>query len=130
MTSMSNWKPPARIDDYVLHKKDYTTLRPSDLVSIESKSSILTSDQCLEQLGINKEALTPEEMYYVAFAHKKGLANHIATACTKLFSHMDTRNGGTSALEYLKAKQEGFNKITVVPGAGGGFTFNVGFTDE
>lgn len=126
---MSEWTPPARIDDYVL-LKDLTVLRPADLVSIEANASILTEDQCLEFLSIRKEALSTAELYYLGFAHKKGLARHIASACSKLFSHMDTRNGGASALEYLKAKQDGFNKITVTPGARGGFSFNVVMADD
>lgn len=128
---MSEWTPPARIDDYVkIPEVDLVTLRPSDLVSVESNSHILTIDQCIEQLGIRKEALSQAEMYYVGFAHKKGLAKHISNACTSLFNNMNTRNGGSSALEYLKAKQEGFAKISVTPDAGGGFSFKVVMADD
>ena len=121
---MSDFKPPARIDDYVLHKEDFNTIRPSDLVSIENNAHILEIDQCLEFLGINKDALTAAELYFVEFAHKKGSARHIAEACKKLFVHMDTKIGGQSALEYLRAKQKTFKEVQVGSDTKG-FSFTV-----
>lgn len=121
---MSDFKPPARIDDYVFHIEDFNTIRPADLVSIENNSNILEVDQCLEYLGINKQALTEAELYFIEFAHRKGLARHISEACKKLFVHMDTKIGGQTALEYLRAKQKTFKEVQV--GANNnGFSFTV-----
>lgn len=104
---------------------DLNYLDPEDLYAIELKAKALTLEDCYDYLHIDPEHLPEHEAVYAQKAWRRGRMSSIATAAEKLFSSMNGRNGGTFALEYLKALSSTF-QIEPTPGATpGGFSFNV-----
>jgi len=104
--------------------EDLTILRPEDLEIVEQRAKALDITQCLEYLCLTLTDLSPAEVRYVRLAHQKGVADGIYKAVDKLFLHMNTRNGGASAIEYLRTRSESF-QVTATPIGSSGFDFKV-----
>lgn len=108
---------------------DLSYLEAEDLNVIEIKAKALSLSECLDYLCVDEDHLPEKELNYAKKAWRRGRMSSISTAADKLFTSMDTRNGGSFALEYLRALSSTFHLEPTDPGQGSingnGFSFNV-----
>ena len=109
----------SRLPENYRNIKGLVTLDDQDLDTIKIKAKGLSLDECFDYLCLTEEDLTPTEL-------------RIASACDSLFIHMKTRNGGATALEYLKQHSSTFSFEATPTGSpnGSGFSFNVNMNDK
>ena len=104
-------------------------LDSQDLEVIEVRAKALSLEECYDYLLIDADELSEAEAALCKKAWRRGRMSSISTAADKLFNSMDTRNGGSIALEYLRALSSTFHLEPTDPGSGsvsaGGFSFNV-----
>lgn len=105
--------------------KEFDTLDEACCVEIVLNAKALTIEECFDFLLIDQVSLTEAENKFARLLHARGRAIGIKDAADKLFSHMATRNGGQSALEYLKQCSGDFSVEVSQGGSAGGFQFNV-----
>lgn len=100
-------------------------LTESECIDIIMAARGLSLEECFDFLLIDEQALTEEERRFCEMLHKRGRAIGIKDATDRLFTHMTTKVGGQSALEYLKQFSGDF-KVEVKKTLGsGGFQFSV-----
>lgn len=87
-----------------------TYFTADDFTFIEIKAKALTLEEIFEYLGIDPltDSIPPKELSLATKCWKRGRVNGIATAADKLFESMSDKNGGASALAYLKQMSETF----------------------
>lgn len=103
---------------------EFENLSEEECVQLVLCAKALSLDECFDYLLIDKSALSPAETKFAELLHKRGRAIGVKDAADKLFAHMATRNGGQSALEYLKQFSGDF-AVEVQQSSGSGFQFNV-----
>lgn len=104
---------------------EFSNLSEEDCITLVLVARSLSLDECFDYLLIDKQSLAEAEQRFAELLHRRGRAIGVKDATDKLFLHMATRNGGQSALEYLKQFSGDFS-VEVSQGAGqGGFQFNV-----
>ena len=102
----------------------FDNLTEEDCVGITLASRSLSLEECYDYLLIDKSELSPAEIKFAERIYRRGRAIGVKDAGDKLFQHMGNRNGGQTALEYLK-KMSGDFSAEVVASSGKGFQFNV-----
>lgn len=114
-------------DDGNYRNLDLEYLEPSDLHIIEIKAKGLSLDDCFDYLLIDKEHIPAAELLIAQKAWRRGRTAALSTAVDKLFSSMETRNGGSIALEYLRTLSTTFHLEPSSTGTNsvGGFSFNI-----
>lgn len=105
--------------------KDFDTLTKEECVEIVLASCTLSLDECFDYLLIDKAELSEAELGFCNLLHRRGRAIGVKNASDKLFMHMATRNGGQSALEYLKSMSGEFAVEVTANQSHRGFSFNV-----
>lgn len=105
--------------------KNFKTLSKEECVEIVLASCALSLDECFDYLLIDKAELSDEEIGFCNILHRRGRAIGVKNASDKLFMHMSTRNGGQSALEYLKSMSGEFAVEVTSSQTSSGFSFNV-----
>lgn len=104
--------------------KEFKTLTESDCAEIILASKTLTMEECFGYLLIDQSELSEAEIKFCDSLHRRGRAIGVKDASDKLFTHMATRNGGQSALEYLKQMSGDFS-VEVTATKASGFQFNL-----
>lgn len=103
---------------------EFENLTENECCELVLCAKALSLDECFDYLLIDKTILTSAESKFAELLHKRGRAIGVKDAADKLFAHMATRNGGQSALEYLKQFSGDF-AVEVQQSSGSGFQFNV-----
>lgn len=112
---------PTKIKDI----KGLSYINHEDLLTVEKAADSMSVEQCYELLMIDPAEMSEYESSVVVAIHKRGRASGVKSAVDKLFAHMATRNGGTSALEYLSKMSGEFAVNVETAKKGTGFNFNV-----
>lgn len=111
----------ARIKEKAKH---FDSLGEAECVEIVLAARSLSLDECFDYLLVDKAELGEDELRFAELLHRRGRAIGVKDAADKLFLHMSTRNGGQSALEYLKQFSGDFS-VEVQQSSSSGFQFNV-----
>lgn len=106
----------------------FETLSADDCIQMSLAARSLSLEECYDMLLVDPEQLTPAERKFAEQIHRRGRAVGVKDASDKLFVHMSTRQGGNSALEYLKQMSGEFAvELSAAPKSG--FQFNVSIPD-
>lgn len=105
-------------------------LNVDDLLDIERAAASISLDDCFDLLMVDKAEIPPYDLSVATKVHKRGRASGVQTAVDKLFTHMSTRAGGTSSLEYLKQMSGEFQVEATPLSQGKGFSFAVNIPGE
>lgn len=104
--------------------KDFDNLDVDDCQTLVLAAASLSLEECYDLLLVDANTLSAEEQAFALRLHRHGRATGIKDAAAKLFLHMSTRNGGQSALEYLKQFSGDFS-VEVQTTQSKGFSFNI-----
>lgn len=104
---------------------EFCNLSEEDCITLVLVARSLSLEECFDYLLIDRTTLTETENRFCELLHRRGRAIGVKDATDKLFLHMATRNGGQSALEYLKQFSGDFSVEVQGGQSGGGFQFNV-----
>lgn len=116
----------ARLMDHQYSKLDLEVITSDELESIEANASMLNLIECMEYICVDYTELPQTEQSFCELAWKRGRAMGLRKASDKMFAHMATRAGGTTAIEYLRSMSGDFQiDATPSPGSNSGFSFNV-----
>lgn len=109
--------------------ESFVNLDESDLTEFVIASRSLSIEECYSLILVEVSELSEEETKFCALLHSHGRALGVKDATEKLFYQMQTKGGGTTAIEYLKQMGAEFS-TTPTPSSGKQFAFQVVIPEE
>lgn len=114
-----------KIEEFL--KADEVTLVAEDCHDFILASRALSLTECYDICMLDITELSEAENQFLTKLHKYGRSTGVKDAAQQLFLHMSTKNGGQSAIEYLKQMSGEFSvEVTSTKHAGFAFNVNIG----